>query len=246
MNKKYTLNINGKIVEHVGLRSIWDTVYFELMDQNKPGVTKQFGDFSCWWDIPLGGGRGGSNNSLLKFYVQDSRTSLGYVGHAPTYEFDLWPHRIRRKNELGEGYTVIRYDLSSYRLQQNLKSSYDRFEKQLREYRAICKKEYSKQRTATKKKELDEAIKKRGLSEKEYKRELAAQRAAESKKRSAEGSIERTKRILLLAPLLSTLKDEIDVVLKQYNDGRGNIGYPSNKIRKLQQAIRAVRSCRNK
>lgn len=193
---------------------------------------QKVGDFEIGWSIATnqGYGREPSCEAVI-------RTPLGR-----THRISLYCLRKRRKNSLGDRELYRLYDLSSYNLKKTLgDGDWVLLNNQIIEHKKVLKKKWDQENKIRNKKAMEEALKD-GYSKEDYKKQKALLRKEARKTKSIGESVERTKRIILLAPLLSELRDSIDVVLKQFNEGRGDVGYHKNKADKLRDMIRVMNS----
>lgn len=229
MPTKYDLKYLDKFVTHEGFRSKWDSVYFKLLDQEISGKKNIIGDFEYWWDF--GSTQGYPKEPTCVFHINYLKTGLRKT-------CQIYCYSKKRKNALGDRERYRVYELSHYNLKISLgEETYKIFNSQIEEHKKVLKKNWDIKRKIESKKELEEVLKNNNITATEYKRQKAAQRLEARQKRTAGESVERTKRILLLAPLLGQVRDEVDVILKQYNSGRGNFGRPDHKAKKLKEML---------
>lgn len=229
----YSLKYKDKHVLYEGIRSSWDAIYFKLFHQELPDQKQKIGDYEVWWTFSQTQGYG--KEPTIEANIHDLR--LGR-----SFKVQIYCRTKRRKNSLGDREIYRIYELSHYDFKRQLNSRWETFNLAIDDHKKVLKKNWDIFKRATAKAALKEALKNSNISKEEYKKQLAEKRKEAKRKKSVGESVERTKRILLLAPLLAQLRDEIDVVLKQYNEGRGDVGYHLNKADKLKDFIRHIKS----
>jgi len=238
--KQYKLLINNKEITHEGIKTPWDSVYFSVLDSEKPGISRKFKTFECGWNYGEAKPHHYTSFRHLRFNLIDLSTNQ-------EVSIPIYRRYIRRKNQLGESYKVAIFKVSAFALKQKLgNDTYNRFLKEVNQVKNQYKKEHNRSLAAKRKSDMEKVLKECGITEKEYYKEKRLKKQKRKQQLSAENSIERTKRILNVAPALSELKDEIEVVLRQFNDGRGRLAHAHAKIKKLKTALKTVRSLKTK
>lgn len=203
-----------------------DTVYWKLLPQ-EPGGEKIYEDFKVRVNL---------NGTKPMIVIQNTRENL-------RWEQEIYPRAKRIK---GQGRVRI-YELSKFQFESNYynkmpEGQKEAFIKAVQEDKGLYKKVYDREKRLERKAKLKKEARTKGLTEEQVKEQRRAKRAETLKKKRVAREVDRTQRIMLVAPLLNEIKDEIEVVLKQFNEGRGNIPDPDARVRQLKKALRAVRT----
>jgi hypothetical protein len=201
-----------------------DTVYWKLLS-DKENDPKVYGDFKVWWI---------DRNFFIKLPSGTVRSK------------DLYMQSKRKKKGERKRHYYLRLgtwtleNLVGANLYSNFKDSYMIDKKE-------NKRTWDRQQRENRKKALDIKALESGMSVEELKQVIKSERDYKSNRKKVLNQIDRTQRIMQIAPLLTTVRDDIDVILKQMAAGDDvNLGYPNNIKRKIKTFERVLRSIKVK
>lgn len=214
----------NSVTDYKQIKANWiDTVYWNLVPR-EPDRVRVIGDYKIWWQPYTSVGPLATTYNDIKhvhFLNKNGKQSmLRVVCDRKSGEF-----------KIGRGEVI---QLLSY-------PSFEEFMKDISDDKKHIKKEWDRRRKIKRKQQIKSEAAERNIPEEQVIAERKGKRAKLQRKKRSAQQAERTNRILMLAPLLTELRDEIDVVLKNYNEGRGDVSNPQNHAVRLKRAISAVR-----